>query len=152
MHFKVFIQKSKTDSYREGKWVLIARTGKLTCPVSMLKRYLVKANRADKDSFIFRSLNYFRSCRQYKLKRTTKPLSYSRTREIVLEGLKEIGLNPKQFGLHSLRAGRTTSAANNGVPDRLFKRHGRWRWENAKDGYVKDDLRSLLSVSMSLGI
>ena len=72
--------------------------------------------------------------------------------EIVLEGLKEIGLNPKQFGLHSLRAGGATSAANNGVPDRLFKRHGRWRSENANDGYVKDDLRSLLSVSLSLGI
>ena len=37
-YVKVFIQKSKIDSYREGKWVLIARTGKLTCPVSMLKR------------------------------------------------------------------------------------------------------------------
>ena len=119
----------------------------------MLKRYLAKANiRADEDNFIFRSLNYFRSSRQYKLKRTTKPLSYSRTREIVLEGLKKIGLNPKQLGLHSLRAGGATSAANNGVPDRLFKRHGRWRSENAKDGYVKDDLRSLLSVSLSLGI
>ena len=105
-YVKVFIQKSKIDSYREGKWVLIARTGKLTCPVSMLKRYLAKANiRADEDNFIFRSLNYFRSCSQYKLKRTTKPLSYSRTREIVLEGLKQIGLNQKQFGLHSLRAG-----------------------------------------------
>ena len=127
-YVKVFIQKSKIDSYREGKWVLIARTGKLTCPVSMLKRYLAKANiRADEDNFIFRSLNYFRSCRQCKLKRTTKPLSYSRTREIILEGLKQISLNQKQFGLHSLRAGGATSADNNGVPDRLFKCHGCWR-------------------------
>ena len=119
----------------------------------MLKRYLAKANiRADEDNFIFRSVNYFRSGGQYKLKRTMKPLSYSRTREIVLEGLKKIGLNPKQFGLHSLRAGGATSAANNSVLYRLFKRHGRWRSENAKDGYVKDDLRSLLSVSLSIGI
>ena len=80
-----------------------------------------------------------------------KPLSYSRTREIILEGFKKIGLNPKQFGLHSLGAEGATSAANNGVPDKLFKRHGRWRSKNAKDGYVKDDLRSLLSVSLSLG-
>ena len=80
-----------------------------------------------------------------------KPLSYSRTREIVVEGLKKIGLNLKQFGLHSLRAGGATSAANNGVPDRLFKHHRRWRSKTAEDGYVKDDLRSLLSVSLSLG-
>ena len=54
-YIKVFIQKSKIDSYREGKWVLIARTGKLTCPVSMLKRCLAKANiRPDEGNFIFR--------------------------------------------------------------------------------------------------
>ena len=70
-----------------------------------------------------------------------KPLSYSRTREIILEGSKKIGLNPKQFGLHSIRAEGATSAANNSVPDRLFKLHGRWHSENAEDGYVKDDLR-----------
>ena len=41
------------------------------------------------------------------------------------------------MSLHSLRAGGATSAANVGIPDRLFKRHGRWASENAKDGYVK---------------
>ena len=38
------------------------------------------------------------------------------------------------------------------VPDRLFKRHGRWRSENAKDGYVKDSFNDLLFVSKNLGI
>jgi hypothetical protein len=40
-----------------------------------------------------------------------------------------------------------TAAYNFGVPDRLFKRHGRWRSENAKDGYVKDSFNDLLFVS-----
>ena len=69
-----------------------------------------------------------------------------------MEGLSKIGLNPKLFGLHSLRSGGATSAANAGVPDRLFKRHGRWRSENAKDYCIKDDLKALLSVSLALGI
>ena len=114
----------------------------------MLKRYLAKANiRADEDNFIFRSLNYFRSCRQYKLKRTMKPLSYSRTSEIVLEGLKKSVLIRSSL-VCSLRAGGASSAANNGVPDRLFKCHGRWRSENAMEILI----RSLLSVLLSLGI
>ena len=49
--------------------------------------------------------------------------------------------------MHSLRSGGATAAANAGVLDRLFKRHGRWRSESAKDGYVKDSVSSLLSVS-----
>jgi hypothetical protein len=51
------------------------------------------------------------------------------------------------LGLHSLRSGGATAACNFGVPDRLFKRHGRWRSGNAKDGYVKDSFNDLLFVS-----
>ena len=42
--------------------------------------------------------------------------------------------------------------ANNGVSDRLFKKHARWSSENAKDKYVMEDLTALLSVSQNLGI
>ena len=41
-YVKIFIEKSNTDSYREGQWVLIARTGKLACPVSMIKRGMLQ--------------------------------------------------------------------------------------------------------------
>ena len=34
--------------------------------------------------------------------------------------------------------------------DRLFKRHGRWRSETAKDGYVKDSVEKCLGVSKHL--
>jgi len=37
-------------------------------------------------------------------------------------------------------------------PIDYFKRHGRWRSENAKDGYVKDDVTSRLQVSRKLGL
>ena len=43
-------------------------------------------------------------------------------------------------------------AANMGIPDRLFKRHGRWKSDRVKDGYIKDDVASLLQVSKSLGV
>ena len=37
------------------------------------------------------------------------------------------------IGAHSLRSGGVTADANAGVPDRLFKQHGRWSNESAKD-------------------
>ena len=43
-------------------------------------------------------------------------------------------------------------AANAGVSNRLFKRHGRWKTDQAKDGYIKDKLEPLLAVSKSLHI
>ena len=41
---------------------------------------------------------------------------------------------------------------NNGVNDRLFKRHGRWVSESTKDCYVKDDIQERLGVFIQFGI
>ena len=79
-------------------------------------------------------------------------LGYSRLRELLLEKISSLGMDPKLFGMHSLPAGGATAAVNAGVPDRLFKRHGRWKSESAKDGYVKDSVESRLEVSKNLGI
>ena len=35
------------------------------------------------------------------------------------------------------------------VPDRLFKVHGRWKSESAKDGYVCDNVDSPLLVPLN---
>ena len=74
-------------------------------------------------------------------------MSYTSTREIVLQAFVELGCPKHLFGLHSLRTGGDSAAANAGVSDRLFKRHFRWRTYQAKDGYIKDSLESPLSVS-----
>jgi hypothetical protein len=52
-----------------------------------------------------------------------KPISHTTLRELFIEALK----TRYKFGLHSLRSGGATAAANYGIKDRLFKRHGRWR-------------------------
>ena len=79
-------------------------------------------------------------------------LSYSRLWELLLAKIAQMEWDPKLVGMHSLRVGGATAAANAGVPDRLFKQHGRWKSETAKDGYVKDSLESRLSVSKRLGV
>ena len=64
----------------------------------------------------------------------------------MLEAFKEIVPDNCAFGTHSLRSGRAANATNACVPDRLFKRHGRWSSELAKDGYVKNFSSSRLSI------
>ena len=80
-------------------------------------------------------------------------LSYIRLRELLLSNyISQLGYDPTLFSMLSLRAGGATAAANAGVEDRLFKRHGRWTSETAKDGYVKDSVERRLEVSKQLGI
>lgn len=152
-YMKIFVEKSKTDQYRDGAWVLISRSDKATCPVNLVTRYFDMAGfDPNSNEFIFRSLSFFKSCNLYRLRKADSPLSYTRVREIVLEAFESVGLKRTDYGLHSLRAGGASAAANANINDRLFKRHGRWKSEKAKDGYIKDNVDSLLSVSQALGI
>ena len=75
---------------------------------------------ADSEEFIFRPFVFLRGTGAYKM-RGSVPLSYTRAREIVLSAFDSIGLPKQDYGLHSLRAGGASAAANARVPDRLFK-------------------------------
>ncbi|KAL5496818.1 hypothetical protein EMCRGX_G013179 [Ephydatia muelleri] len=79
-------------------------------------------------------------------------LSYSRLRELLLDKIAKLGFDPALFGMHSLPAGGAIAAANAGVQDTLFKRHGCWKSESAKDGYGKDSAQRWLEFSKDLGI
>ena len=144
------ITSSKTDQYREGASLVIAHMGTATCPVSMMQRYFSMGHLAhDSQDYLFRGIMHTKSG---ECLRKGGSLSYSRLRELLLEKISSLGMDPKLFGMHSLQAGGATAAANTGVPDRLFKRHGRWKSESAKDGYVKDSVESRSEVSKNLGI
>ena len=147
-HMTIRITSSKTDQYRQGDTVMVARTGTQTCPVAMLERYVAAAGIT-----LSSPLRLFRgivSTKRGERLRAAGSLGYARMRELLLTKLEQLGYDKRQFSLHSLRAGGASAAANAGVPDRLFKRHGRWKSETAKDGYVKDSSAALLSVSNSL--
>ena len=99
------IEKSKTDKFREGAWIFIAKTYNITCPVSILKRYLKRLQISpSSEDYIFKGFYYSKKLHQHVCKKTKKPLSYSRAREIVLKAFETIGLPKNKFGLHSLRA------------------------------------------------
>ena len=147
------ISKSKTDVYKEGSLLHIARSNSDTCPVAMLERYLKLADlKTSSHEYVFRSMTYCKKSCSYKLRSGNQPLSYTRSREIVLDAFEAIGMDKSKFGLHSLRSGGATSAAASGINDRLFKKHGRWRTDKAKDGYVKENLSEKLFVTKNLGI
>ena len=149
-HMELYIESSKTDQYRDGAWVVVSRTDSGLCPVTMTEQYISLANIGkSQECHLFRGLLVTKNG---ECLRPSGSLSYSRVRELVLDKLSAIGLDKCKFGLHSLRSGGASAAANAGIPDRWFKRHGRWRSENAKDGYSKDSLHNRLQVTKSIGL
>ena len=147
LHYDIY-RVVKTDQYRDGAWLPISGSSFITCPLKALNLYVDMAGiDFESDLPLFRGLNSVKA----KTRMRKSKISYTRVRELVKEAFAD-SIDVNLIGVHSLRAGGASSAANNGIPDRLFKRHGRWSSENAKYGYIKDRLEDRLSVSRNLGI
>ena len=150
-HFSLNISRSKTDQYRQGNIVVCSKLDTVACPYKALKKY-VDQNRIDLcgSEYLFKPM--FRSKGICRLIFKNKKMSYTRTKEALLGRLRQVPGYQGNFGLHSFRAGGATSAANGDVLDRCWKRHGRWKSDSAKDGYVLDSIVNRLEVSKNLGL
>lgn len=148
-HLILYIQKSKTDVYRSGKHVFIAKGSTSACPYAMLRNYLACSGLdTSSDKYLFQPA--CRSGSKCFLLDKDKKLSYTRARECMMQKLKLVAPNLR-LGTHSLRASGATTAANSeGVSDRCLKRHGRWRSEAAKDGYIEDSVDKKLFITKQL--
>ena len=148
-YIELFIEKSKTDKYRQGAKVFISAEGENSGIKICLFNYFSLAGIAEEScDFIFRHIIRMRS--GFKLDKK-KRLTYCRDREVLLDRLTEMGLDKKLFGLHSLRSGGATAAASNAsVCDRLIMKHGRWVTEKSKNLYIHENLASKLSVTKNM--
>lgn len=115
-HVELFILRSKTDI--EDKVTNFTRTYKNTCHDACLENCIKVANILEADEFLFRAMQFKKGA--HCLISCNKPISYSRVRELFKSSLESIGVEKDKFGLHSLRSGGATSAANNLVPFQLF--------------------------------
>ena len=141
---------SSTDQLWQGDEVLVARTNNSTCPAAMLEHYMRCTGMSPEDHWsLFRPIQ---STKKGECLWDTSRISYSCLQDLYLKKLADLSFPPDEFGLHRLWAGGATAAANAKVPNWMFKRHGCWKPENAKDGYVEDDVKSRLEVSKSLGL
>ena len=113
------------------------------CPVVTLQRYLhiVKINGNSKE-LIFRSITSHKNHRHRTLRMENIPLSYARLRKLFLDAETTACIEREELSLHSLRSGGVSAAGNAGVNDRLFKIHGCWHSESAKDGYIDDNIEA----------
>ena len=145
------IESSKTDKYSRGGKVYIATTNTSTCPLKILERYFNKANIKERsEEYILR--NIVRENNYFALTKKDVHLKYTTGLKEMRSYFSKITVNPSEYGLHSFRSGGASAAAKKGIPDRVLKKHGRWRSEQAKDGYIHEGLSEKLQVSSSISI
>ena len=86
---RIRVRQSKTDQYRDGNEVVIAKTKSNTCPVAMLERYMTMANfTLAGENWLLRPLTATKH--GHRLKQVGQ-LTYSWVQEVVREALRRLG-------------------------------------------------------------
>lgn len=150
-HLEVFLEKSKNDQHRDGKTVYISKLDSKYCPVKILQRFFSQGEISldfHKDMFLIPRLIKIKSGHRVH---KTLGISYSRAREIFKENIEKLDIEGN-FGLHSFRSGGASAAAENNVDKRLISKHGRWKTEKARNGYIRDSVENRLKISQNLGL
>ena len=81
----IFLESSKTDQFRDGAWIVIARSDLPTCPVKALEEYRSAAQiDLSEDLSLFRALATPRSKEMVR----SQGISYTRARELVEDALE----------------------------------------------------------------
>lgn len=166
-HMAIFLYKSKTDTLWEGAWIHIARLkAPSLCSVSLVEDLIEQggyqtvprqgSNEEDLGPLLRGTVSMFgHNARLSQVTSTLwapiPPLGYKAYKESIKNLAEGAGISERILP-HSGRIGGATAAANSGVPDRLFKLHGRWKSESAKDGYIRSDLAAKCLVSLGLGL
>ncbi len=149
----IFIPKSKTDVFKDGSTAFLCDTLDTYSPVAILRRFFEAAGiNLGQDKYLFTPVIYLSGTKTYKMG-ADRPLSYTKCRELFFEALRRIGVSdPKVYGLHSLRSrsGGASHLANRHVSEALIMQHGRWKTTEAKNRYVKWDIKERLDLSETL--
>jgi site-specific recombinase XerD len=125
---RVRIWRSKTDQEGQGATIAIV-PGSVACPVRSLKAWLSAA--CIDEGPLFRSVTKGG-------KVSTGRLSSRAVSTMVKRHAKALGLDPRAFGGHSLRAGFLTSAAARGASIFKMMDVSRHRSVDTLRGYVRD--------------
>ena len=81
----------------------------------------------------------------------TDQLSAKTFNHIVKDRLEAIGVDPTEYGSHSMRRGGATAAAAQGICERLIRKHGNWApGSRVVQMYIDDALMHVLETSQAI--
>lgn len=125
----ITIQRSKTDQSGEGRKIAIPYGRGLICPVQSLKSWLKLLE--DQSGAIFRPIDKGGNI-------AMQAITSHAVAAIIKHYAAKVGLDPAKLSGHSLRAGLSTTAAQNGVPSHKIRQQTGHKSDTMLSRYIRD--------------
>lgn len=130
----VNIKVSKTDGFRKGVTIRLAKSGASICPFLALSRFLHYSPGSNDPLFTFDDGSFL----------TRKTLT-----KVLNSLLQGTSYGTAHFSSHCFRIGAATTAAANDIPDWLIKVLGRWS-SNCYQTYIRTSVATIDNVPAKL--
>ena len=130
-HMTVTLKSSKTDSFRAGQSLIIARAASPVCAVTAMRQYIQTVSPPKGPLFFFQS---------------GRLLTRSTVVCLLRDAARHAGLPFHSLKGHSFRIGAASTAAAAGLPDWLIKVMGRWS-SDCYQLYIRTPQQVLLSAA-----
>ena len=138
------LRRSKTNQEGRLETIAVASGSELgTCPVRALRAWLAAAENVDGPLFV--GLTPQGGLRE-------AALGDRMVAHVVKRRCRAVGIDPLAVAGHSLRRGFATAAARAKKPDRMIKRHGRWKSIAMLDRYIEDGARWDDNATVGIGL
>ena len=142
----VYVPQRKNDQHREGHTAFLARTGMVTCPVTMTER-LIKL--LPQSSPAFPLVRRIVKAKSKEYTHSSLGVSVSTLREEFQKHIKPFVSDISKYGNNSMKSGATSNPACRKIAGNLLDIYARWRCESTKHRYIKHDLNERLAVSFN---
>ena len=130
-HLTVTLKSSKTDPFRAGQSIIIARAASPVCAVTAMRHYFQTVSPPKGPLFFFQS---------------GQLLTRSAVVSLLRDAAHHAGLPFHSLKGHSCRIGAASAAAAAGLPDWLIKVMGRWS-ADCYQLYIRTPQQVLLSAA-----
>ena len=143
---KIHIPSSKTDTYRDGKYVFLAKENSIV--YNLVFQYINKAGLDFKMNHFFFGPVVIEKA---GMRLQNRILSYNVYNQIIKRAVSKQGFNPNDFGTHSARSGGATALFPSTNQFELML-SGRWADPRSIGSYVEisDDSRFELNSRLNL--
>ena len=143
-HMTIFCPRRKNDQHSRGHTIYFARSGKISCPVSITEKLLSKLP-CDCDQHLVCRLSSSGTP-------FPNPISYSRVRELFRETLSHFVPDSAPFGTRSLKKGGATASCAAGISGDALDKHAGWKSSKSKESYINYSTEDKLRVSRGINL
>ena len=146
----IFVSQRKNDQFREGHTSIIARSSKVSCPVSITEELLaLLASPKESCSPVLRRIVRTKNGAYFH---KSLGISYSTVRDEFKKYISPFVNDPGDYYLHSLKSGGASNDGYKLSDPELKNNHAGWKNPCTKRRYTKRSHAEMLEVTKSMGI